>query len=108
MTDYRIPRWFSEGLSVYEERTRPARWGDDWNPMFLRRLPRRDAGTRSPTSMADSSARTPLEDLSIAYFQASQVCEFIVDRFGFDASSAHAHALSRKRRRPADILTVAS
>jgi hypothetical protein len=28
--------------------------------------------------------RTP-EDLGIAYFQASQVCEFIVDRFGFEA-----------------------
>src|ERR1043165_8844056 len=30
MTDYRIPRWFSEGLSVYEERRARPGWGDDW------------------------------------------------------------------------------
>ncbi len=84
MTDYRIPRWFSEGLSVYEERRARPGWGDDWNPMFLRaftdgrwhKIANLDAGFTSP--------RTP-EDLGIAYFQASQVCEFIVDRFGFDA-----------------------
>ncbi|MGZ8844726.1 MAG: tetratricopeptide repeat protein, partial [Pyrinomonadaceae bacterium] len=84
MTDYRIPRWFSEGLSVYEERRARPGWGDDWNPMFLRaftdgrwhKIADLDAGFTRP--------RRP-EDLGIAYFQASQVCEFIVDRFGFDA-----------------------
>jgi hypothetical protein len=35
MTDYRIPRWFSEGLSVYEERRARPGWGDDWNVMFV-------------------------------------------------------------------------
>src|SRR5215216_5946441 len=29
MTDFRIPRWFSEGLSVYEERRARPGWGDD-------------------------------------------------------------------------------
>src|SRR5215213_11090790 len=36
MTDYRIPRWFSEGLSVYEERRARPGWGDDWIPLFVR------------------------------------------------------------------------
>jgi tetratricopeptide (TPR) repeat protein len=84
MTDYRIPRWFSEGLSVYEERRARPGWGDDWNPMFVRAFMDRrwfkmadlDAGFQRP--------KTP-QDIPIAYFQASQVCEFIVERFGFDA-----------------------
>jgi cellulose synthase operon protein C len=84
MTDYRIPRWFSEGLSVYEERRARPGWGDDWNPLFLRsftegrwfKIANLDAGFQRPRR---------LQDLPIAYFQASQVCEFIVDRFGFDA-----------------------
>ena len=31
ITDHRIPRWFSEGLSVYEERRARAGWGDNWS-----------------------------------------------------------------------------
>lgn len=84
MTDYRVPRWFSEGLSVYEERRARPGWGDDWNPLFVRsfvdgrwfKIADLDAGFQRP--------RTP-QDVPIAYFQASQICEFIVERFGFDA-----------------------
>jgi len=84
MTDYRIPRWFSEGLSVYEERRARPGWGDDWNPLFVRAFMERrwfkmvdlDAGFQRPKSP---------QDVPIAYFQASQVCEFIAERYGFDA-----------------------
>src|SRR5215213_4219370 len=84
MTDYRIPRWFSEGLSVYEERRARPGWGDDWNPLFVRAFTEKrwfkmadlDAGFQRP--------KNP-QDVPIAYFQASQVCEFIAERYGFDA-----------------------
>ena len=84
MTDYRIPRWFSEGLSVYEERRARPGWGDDWNPIFVRaftdgrwfKMADLDGGFQRPKSP---------QDVPIAYFQASQVCEFIAERFGFDA-----------------------
>ena len=84
MTDYRVPRWLSEGLSVYEERRARPGWGDDWNPLFVRsfidgrwfKIADLDAGFQRP--------RSP-QDLPIAYFEASQICEFIAERFGFDA-----------------------
>lgn len=84
MTDYRIPRWFSEGLSVYEERRARPGWGDDWNPLFVRAFMERrwfrmadlDAGFMRPKSP---------QDVPVAYFQASQVCEFIAEKYGFDA-----------------------
>ncbi len=102
MTDYRIPRWFSEGLSVYEERKARPGWGDDWNPLFLRafisgrwhKIADLDGGFQRPRSQ---------EDLGIAYFQASQVCEFIVDRFGFE-SILKMLALYRDKAQTADIL----
>jgi tetratricopeptide (TPR) repeat protein len=102
MTDYRIPRWFSEGLSVYEERRARPGWGDDWSPMLLNsfaagrwhKIADLEAGFQHP--------RAP-EDLTIAYFQASQVCEFIVDRFGFDAI-LRMLALYREKAQTADIL----
>src|SRR5436190_2587523 len=84
MTDYRIPRWFSEGLSVYEERRARPGWGDDWNPMLLGSF---GAGRWQKIANLDGAFSHPRgpEDLTIAYFQASQVCEFIADRYGFDA-----------------------
>lgn len=84
MTDYRIPRWFSEGLSVYEERRGRPGWGDEWTAMTLKAL-----GDNRWFKIADLDAgfqqpKTP-QDVPLAYFQASQVCEFIVERHGFDA-----------------------
>ena len=102
MTDYRIPRWFSEGLSVYEERHARPGWGDDWNPLFVRsfidgrwfKISELDAGFQRPKRA---------QDLPIAYFQASQVCEFIVQRYGFDAI-LRMLALYRDKAQTADIL----
>jgi tetratricopeptide (TPR) repeat protein len=102
MTDYRIPRWFSEGLSVYEERRARPGWGDDWNPLFVRsfadgkwfKIVDLDAGFQRP--------RNP-QDVPIAYFEASQICEFIVDRFGFD-SILRMLALYRDKAQTPDVL----
>jgi len=105
MTDFRIPRWFSEGLSVYEERRARPGWGDDWNPMFVRafmesrwfKIADLDAGFQRPKSP---------QDVPIAYFQASQVCEFIVERFGFDAI-LRMLAMYRDKARTPEVLQQA-
>jgi tetratricopeptide (TPR) repeat protein len=105
MTDYRIPRWFSEGLSVYEERRARPGWGDDWNPGLLRahadgrwfKIADLDAGFMRP--------RRP-DDVPLAYFQASQVVEFITDRYGFDAI-LRMLALYRDKARTPEVLRQA-
>ena len=102
MTDYRIPRWFSEGLSVYEERRARPGWGDDWSPLFVRSFTEKrwfkiadlDGGFQRPKSA---------QDVPIAYFQASQICEFIADRFGFDAI-LRMLAMYRDKARTPDVL----
>ncbi len=38
MTDHKIPRWFSEGLSVYEERKAYPGWGDDMKLQYLKAI----------------------------------------------------------------------
>lgn len=102
MTDYRIPRWFSEGLSVYEERRGRPGWGDDWNSLFVRsfaegrwfKIANLDAGFMRP--------KTP-QDVPIAYFEASQICEFIVEKYGFDAILKML-ALYRDKAQTADVI----
>ena len=102
MTDYRIPRWFSEGLSVYEERRARPGWGDDWNPMLLSSFA---SGRWHKIADLDGAFSRPHgpEDLTVAYFQASQVCEFIAERFGFDAI-LHMLAFYRDKAQTADVL----
>jgi tetratricopeptide (TPR) repeat protein len=102
MTDYRIPRWFSEGLSVYEERRARPGWGDDWNVMFVRSFA---AGRWFKISDLDAAFQRPRspQDLPIAYFEASQICEFIVERYGFDAI-INMLALYRDKARTPDVL----
>jgi tetratricopeptide (TPR) repeat protein len=102
MTEYRIPRWFSEGLSVYEERRARPGWGDDWNMMFVRSFA---AGRWFKIADLDAAFQRPrtAQDVPIAYFEASQVCEFIVDRFGFDAV-LNMLAMYRDKARTPDIL----
>jgi tetratricopeptide (TPR) repeat protein len=102
MTDYRIPRWFSEGLSVYEERRARPGWGDDWNELLVRSFA---AGRWFKIADLDGAFQRPRspQDLPIAYFQASQVCEFITDRFGFDAILGML-ALYRDKARTPDVL----
>jgi tetratricopeptide (TPR) repeat protein len=84
MTDYRIPRWFSEGLSVYEERRARPGWGDDWNPLFVRAFMERRWFRMADLDAGFMRPKTP-QDVPVAYFQASQVCEFIAEKYGFDA-----------------------
>jgi tetratricopeptide (TPR) repeat protein len=105
MTDYRIPRWFSEGLSVYEERRARPGWGDDWNVLFVKSFA---AGRWFKIADLDGAFLRPRspQDLPIAYFEASQICEFIVERFGFDAI-LNMLALYRDKARTPDVLRQA-
>lgn len=102
MTDYRIPRWFSEGLSVYEERRARPGWGDDWNVMFVRSF---GDGRWFKIADLDAAFQRPrtAQDVPIAYFEASQICEFITDRYGFDAI-LNMLAMYRDKARTPDIL----
>ncbi|HEY0765503.1 MAG TPA: tetratricopeptide repeat protein [Pyrinomonadaceae bacterium] len=102
MTDYRIPRWFSEGLSVYEERRARPGWGDDWNPLFVRAFMERRWFRMADLDAGFMRPKTP-QDVPIAYFQASQVCEFIAEKYGFDAI-LRMLAMYRDKARTPDVL----
>ena len=84
ITDHRIPRWFSEGLSVYEERRARTGWGDNWSLENLKAI---SDGRFVKIDELDAAFIRPKrpDGVPIAYFQASQVCEFVDEKFGFDA-----------------------
>ena len=83
MTDNRIPRWLSEGISVYEERRTDVRWGQSMTPGFRERV---KAGNVTPVSQLSSAFlhAESGEDLNFAYYESSMVVEFIVEQHGFE------------------------
>ncbi|HRE79907.1 MAG TPA: peptidase MA family metallohydrolase [Opitutaceae bacterium] len=83
-THNKMPRWLSEGISVYEENVTDPAWGMQMTPKFRAMI--RD-GKLTPLAKLSSvfiTAPNP-EAVQFAYFQSSLVVEFLVDRYGLDA-----------------------
>lgn len=86
-TGNRIPRWLSEGISVYEERCRDARWGQRMSPDFRDRIVSGKVRPVSELSSAFLKAENG-EDLNFAYFESSMVVEHLVNLHGRPALNA--------------------
>ncbi len=87
-TRNRMPRWLSEGISVYEERLRSPVWGQRMTPTYRKRILSEDGLT--PVSELSSAFLTAEsgEDVMFAYYQSSLVVEFFAERFGEGALRA--------------------
>jgi tetratricopeptide (TPR) repeat protein len=57
MTDNKVPRWFSEGLSVFEERKAYPGWGDDMKLEFLKVIKQTVGQTVVPDAPAPEGGR---------------------------------------------------
>lgn len=87
MTRNKMPRWLSEGISVYEERQAKPAWGERWTPTYRERVL---AGRMSPVAKLSGAFinAQSAEDLQFAYFQSSLVVEFLVERYGLESLRA--------------------
>jgi len=83
MTNHNIPRWYSEGLSVYEERRARPGWGDDLTAMFLKAYKEGKLLKVSELNAGMMRPKNP-HQIALSYYQASLVCELIEEKFGFD------------------------
>lgn len=84
MTGNRIPRWLSEGISVYEERQQDKRWGQQMTPQFRQQVQADRITPVSQLSSAFLNAKSG-SDLNFAYYESSMVVEYIVQEHGFEA-----------------------
>ncbi len=98
-TDHLIPRWFSEGLSVYEEHKARPGWGDDWNIGHIKAFAE---GKWFTIANLDNGFIRPkrAEDVGLAYFQAGQVCHFVEEKYGFDAILAMLRGYKERKKTP--------
>ncbi|MBF0280515.1 MAG: tetratricopeptide repeat protein [SAR324 cluster bacterium] len=84
MTRNRMPRWLSEGVSVFEEPRGRPEWGRKQNLDLIKAV--QNDRLLSMTQLNDGFSKAKsVDDLSFAYFQSSLVVEHIVEKYGFDA-----------------------
>jgi Flp pilus assembly protein TadD len=91
LSDSRVPRWFTEGLSEYETMIRRREWRRELDPELYLVLKR----GLLPGALDMNRAFTHAEgdvDVTVAYYAASQMLAFAGERFGFPAIT-HALAL---------------
>jgi tetratricopeptide (TPR) repeat protein len=80
-SDHRVPRWLSEGLSVFEERRAHPGWGQNVSPEFLKAYS--DKKLVPASRLNDGFIRPAFpQQVILSYYEASLVCEMIARDFG--------------------------
>jgi tetratricopeptide (TPR) repeat protein len=92
MTKNKMPRWLSEGISVYEERQANPAWGMRLNPGYREMVLGKDLVPVGRLSAAFLAPKSP-RHLQFAYLQSSLVVEYIIGRHGLDRLRAILHDL---------------
>ncbi len=82
-TKNRMPRWLSEGISVYEERQRDPSWGESISPRYREMMLGDELTPVSQLSGAFLSPPSPIH-LQFAYYESSLVVEFVIEQYGLD------------------------
>jgi tetratricopeptide (TPR) repeat protein len=81
MSNNRIPRWLSEGMSQFEERRARPEWGRDMEVPFAQAL---DAGKLLKLRDIQEGFSDP-RMISLVYHQSSLVVEHLIDTYGDQA-----------------------
>ena len=87
ITKNKMPRWLSEGISVYEESQKDPSWGQRMNPEYRRMILSGELTPLSKLSGAFINPSTPTH-LYFAYYEASLAVEYIVETYGVEALQA--------------------
>lgn len=83
-TKNRMPRWLSEGISVYEERQRDPAWGESITPIYREMMLGEALTPVSQLSAAFLNPPSPIH-LQFAYYESSLVVEYLIERHGLES-----------------------
>jgi tetratricopeptide (TPR) repeat protein len=83
-THNKMPRWLSEGISVYEEERADPAWATAMNPKYRAMILGPELTPLSQLSAAFLSAKTALH-LQFAYYESALAVAFLVERAGLPA-----------------------
>jgi tetratricopeptide (TPR) repeat protein len=84
LSNQRIPRWLTEGISVFEEKRARPEWGREMEVPFARAL---DSNETLKLRDLNAGFQNP-QTISLAYYEASLLVEHIVQKHGEPALRA--------------------
>jgi tetratricopeptide (TPR) repeat protein len=96
LTNYRVPRWFTEGVAVHEETATTPDWGDRITPDIIAAI--RDKKLL-PVSEIDRGFVHPKfpAQVIVSYFEAGKMCDYIAQRWGESKLLDMAHQFAKNR-----------
>ncbi len=87
LTKNKMPRWLSEGISVYEERQANPVWGQGMTPRYREMVLGQELTPLSELSAAFLAPKTDTH-LQFAYYESSLAVEFLIQQFGAEKLKA--------------------
>jgi len=93
-TNYRVPRWFTEGMAVHEEGEHSPEWKDRLTPEVLVAL--RDKKLL-PVAKLDRGFVYPEypAQVVVSYFQAGSICDFVQVKWGEEKLLNMVHSFAK-------------
>jgi cellulose synthase operon protein C len=98
-TNFRVPRWFTEGLAVHEETEASPEWGDRITPDIIAAIKDKKL---LPIADLDRGFIRPdyPAQIIVSYYEAGRICDYIQERWGADKLLDMVHAFSVKTTTP--------
>jgi tetratricopeptide (TPR) repeat protein len=99
MTNFRVPRWFSEGMAVYEETAAAPDWGDRLDPGAIAAIKEKKL---LPVADLDRGFMHPTygDQVTVSYFQGGKICSFIAEKWGYEKLISMLHDFGNKMSTP--------
>lgn len=93
MTNFHVPRWFTEGVAVHEESAERPDWGDRLTPDIVAAI--RDKQLL-PVAELDRGFTHPKNQgqVLVSYFEGGQICDYIAKHWGEAKLNAMTHAFA--------------
>ncbi len=86
ISDHRVPRWFTEGLSVFEEKRANPAWGREMELQFFDALKNNMLLSLSEMNEGFTRPKYPGQ-IMMSYYHASRLIEFLSEEYGFTVVS---------------------
>jgi tetratricopeptide (TPR) repeat protein len=98
-TNFRVPRWFAEGLAVHEEGQGNPQWSDRLTPDIVVAFKNKKLLPVAELDRGFVHQEYPGQ-VQVSYFQAGRICDFIQSRWGADKLVEMVHAFAGLRPTP--------